>query len=118
MRPRSTHDAETQALAQINLAPWDASACDDYSWVEQRDNSSVLLEVSMTCLLNNIVSECFDLKNVVEVFVLLRSYEAAMQQQSVLCNSWLCSDTSDKTLDCVHDHWHAVCHRNAWVFCF
>jgi hypothetical protein len=104
---RCTHDAEPQSLASINLAPWDPSAYNDYSWVQQRDNSSVLLEVSMTCLFNNIVSECFNLKNVVEVFVLLRSYEATKQHESVFCNSFLCSDTSDKTLlalSKVHKH--------------
>jgi hypothetical protein len=97
-RSHCTHDTEPKSLASINLAPWDPTAYNDYSWVEQRDNSSVPLEVSMTCLFNNIVSECFDMKNVVEVFVLLRSYEATKQNQPVFCNSFLCSDTSDKTL--------------------
>ena len=97
-----THDAETQPLAQVDLSPWDASAYDDYSWVEQRNHNSLLLEVSMTCLFNSIVSECFDLQNVVDVFVLLRSYKATTPEPSVSCNSFICSVTTDKTLLGLH----------------
>jgi hypothetical protein len=93
-----TQDAETQPLAQIDLSPWDPSAYDHYSWVEQRNHSSLLLEVSVTCLFNSIVSECFDLQNVVDVFVLLRSYQAATPEPALSCNSFICYVTTDKTL--------------------
>jgi hypothetical protein len=98
-RAPCTYDDQTHPLAELDIAPWSASAYALHSWIEQRHNSSMLLEASMTCLSNNLPSECSDLQNVGQVFVLLRAseYKAPMQDTVQMCNASICANTAEKT---------------------
>jgi hypothetical protein len=62
-----SEDAVKQPFAQLQLAPWNTSMYQDYTWLEQRHNKSIIFELTMKCLLNNILSDCFDLHKVVEL---------------------------------------------------
>ncbi len=99
-RTPCTHDCDTHPLGQIDIALWNASMPELYSWVEQRNHNDMLFKVSMSCLFNNMQSECWDLQNVGEVFVMLCDYEykAPKQHNVGHCNSFICTDTADKTL--------------------
>ena len=99
-RTPCTVDDDTPTLAELDIAPWSASTYALYSWIEQRNGSSIPLEVSMTCLLNNLPSECSDLQNVAEVFVLQKAYGYKAQTQETVqtCDAPICAITADKTL--------------------
>jgi len=94
-----SEDAVKQPFAQLQLGPWNASMYQDYTWLEQRHNKSIIFELTMKCLLNNVLSDCFDLHKDVEVYVLLNSFETNVKQNDVICNSQFCAETTDKVLN-------------------
>jgi hypothetical protein len=100
-----SNEAFKEPFAQLQLAPWNTSLFEEYTWLQQRHNTSVIFEVTMKCLLNNILSDCFDLQKVVEVYVLLNSFESIVQTNDHFCDTSFCTDTTDtilKALQKVH----------------
>jgi len=91
-------EAVKEPFAQLQLAPWNTSLFEDYTWLQQPYNTSVIFEVTMKCLLNNVLSDCFDLQKVVEVYVLLDSFERIVQTNDASCDTLICADTTDTIL--------------------
>lgn len=113
-------DEKIQPIATIILSPWTPSLTDNYSWLYTKEDDAslegLLLDVSMTCLFNNIASDCYDLLNSVDVYVLLQAYKPKtpapstspttqhyIKNSSDVCNAVMCLPTTDKTLLALHN---------------
>lgn len=103
---KSCHQ-DISALAYIDLAPFNALANPDYSWVAQQSNSAMIFEVSVACFwadrVNSIAPDCSESVNVPEVFVLLHEYNYSLSKLSEAnepgcVSSRFCIGTQNKIL--------------------